>query len=129
MSDESVLREVAQEAGLDADAVMEVAWNPTEISGLRLVREEALRLWVRGVPTVTISADVLYPGAAEPRRLLASSPCWPGGRTPARFEGVNRNVYTQDSLQVRQNRGGRLRSVAALPRLGRPGAVRSEERR
>jgi predicted DsbA family dithiol-disulfide isomerase len=33
VSDESVLREVAQEAGLDA--VMEVAWNPTGISGLR----------------------------------------------------------------------------------------------
>ncbi len=126
MSDESVLREVAQEAGLDADAVMEVAWNPTGISGLRSVREEALRLWVRGVPTVTTSADVLYSGAAEPGRLLASSP---GGRTPARFESVNRNVYTQASLQVRQNRRGRLRSVAALPRLGRPGAVRSEERR
>ena len=75
MSDESVLREVAQEAGLDADAVVE-AWNPTGISGLRSVREEALRLWVRGVPTVTTSADVLYSGAAEPGRLLAMLAGW-----------------------------------------------------
>ena len=66
-----MLREVAQEAGLEADAVMEVAWNPTGISGLRSVREEALRLWVHGVPTVTTSADVLYSRAAEPGRLLA----------------------------------------------------------
>lgn len=121
-----MLRETAPEAGLDADAAMEAVWDLARNFGLRSVREEALRLEVHGVPTVTIGTDMLYYGAADP---AACAPCWPGGRPPARFEGDTRNVYTQESLQVRQRRRGRPRSAAAPPRLGTLGAVRSEERR
>jgi predicted DsbA family dithiol-disulfide isomerase len=76
VSDESVLRETAQEAGLDADAAMEAAWDPARNSGLRSVREEALRLGVHGVPTVTTRTEVLYYGAAEPGRLRAIVAGW-----------------------------------------------------
>ena len=38
VSDESVLRETAQEAGFDADAAMDAAWDPARNSGLRSVR-------------------------------------------------------------------------------------------
>lgn len=76
VSDEGVLREAAQEAGLDADAALEAAWDPAGISGLRSVREEALRLGVHGVPTVTTRTDVLYYGAAGPGRLCAMLAGW-----------------------------------------------------
>ena len=76
MSDESVLRETAQEAGLDADTAMEAAWDPARISGLRSVCEEALRLGVHGVPTVATRTDVLYYGAVEPGRLRAMFAGW-----------------------------------------------------
>ena len=76
VSDESVLRETAQEAGLDADAAMEAAWDPARNSGLRSVREEALRLGVHGVPTVTTRTEVLYYGVAEPGRLRAIVAGW-----------------------------------------------------
>ena len=71
VSDESVLREAAREAGLDADAAMEAVWDPARNLGLGSVREEALRLGVRGVPMVTTGTDVLYYGAAEPGHLRA----------------------------------------------------------
>ncbi len=76
IGDDVVLREAAQEAGLDADAAMEAAWDPARNSGLRSVREEALRLGVHGVPTVTTRTEVLYYGAAEPGRLRAIVAGW-----------------------------------------------------
>ena len=76
VSDESVLRETAQAAGLDADAAMEEAWDPARNIGLRSVREEALRLGVHGVPTLTTGTDGLYYGAAEPGRLRAMLAGW-----------------------------------------------------
>ena len=76
VSDESVLRETAQEAGLGADAAMEAAWDPARNSGLRSVREEALRLGVHEVPTVTTRTEVLYYGVAEPGLLRAIVAGW-----------------------------------------------------
>ncbi len=69
ISDDAVLREAAREAGLDADAALEAAWDPTGLAALRSAREEALRLGVHGVPTVAAAEDVLFYGAAEPGRL------------------------------------------------------------
>jgi predicted DsbA family dithiol-disulfide isomerase len=81
VSDESVLREAAQEAGLDADTALEAAWDPARISGLRSVREEALRLGVHGVPTVTTRTEVIYYGAAEPGRLRSMLARWKDAKT------------------------------------------------
>jgi predicted DsbA family dithiol-disulfide isomerase len=69
ISDDAVLREAAREAGLDADAALEAAWDPTGLAALRSAREEALRLGVHGVPTVAAAEEVLFYGAAEPGRL------------------------------------------------------------
>lgn len=68
--------EAAQETGLDADAALAAAWDPAGISGLRSVREEALRLGVHGVPTVTTQTEVLYYGAAGPGRLRSMLAGW-----------------------------------------------------
>ena len=69
VGDEVVLREAAEEAGLDADAAMEAAWDPAGLVALRATREEALRLGVHGVPTVATAEEVLFYGAAPPGRL------------------------------------------------------------
>ncbi|HKH12612.1 MAG TPA: DsbA family protein [Rubrobacter sp.] len=71
VGEDAVLREAALEAGLDADAAMEAAWDPARLVALRSTREEALRLGVHGVPTVTTSDEVLFYGAAPPGRLRA----------------------------------------------------------
>ena len=69
IADDAVLREAAHEAGLDADAALEAAWDPAGLVALRSTREEALRLGVHGVPTVAAAEEVLFYGAAEPGRL------------------------------------------------------------
>ena len=81
VSDESVLREAAQEAGLDADTALEAAWDPARIFGLRSVREEALRLGVHAVPTVTTRTEVIYYGAAESGRLRSMLARWKDAKT------------------------------------------------
>ena len=75
LADEGVLREVSQEAGLDADAAIVAAWEPERISALRTMREEVKSLGVHGVPTVATKERILYYGAASPgkvRTLLAN---------------------------------------------------------
>lgn len=69
ISDDAVLREAAREAGLDADAALEAAWDPARLVALRSTREEALRLGIHGVPTVATADEVLFYGAAPPGRL------------------------------------------------------------
>ena len=69
ISDDAVLREAAQEAGLDADAALAAAWDPARLVALRSAREEALRLGVHGVPTVATVEQVIFYGAAAPGRL------------------------------------------------------------
>ena len=69
LSDEEVLRQVAQEAGLDADSAIAAAWDPARISDLRAVREEARRIGVHGVPTIATPEQVLYYGAASPGKI------------------------------------------------------------
>jgi predicted DsbA family dithiol-disulfide isomerase len=71
LGDEGVLREVAQEAGLDADSAIAAAWDLARISGLRAVREEAARTGVHGVPTIATSKRVLHYGAASPGKIHA----------------------------------------------------------
>ena len=71
LGDERVLREVAQEAGLDADSASMAAWDPARISNLREVREEATRIGVRGVPTIATPKRVLHYGAASPGKIYA----------------------------------------------------------
>lgn len=69
VGDDAVLREAATEAGLDADAALEAAWDPARLVALRRVREEALRLGVHGVPTVATADEILFYGAAPRGRL------------------------------------------------------------
>ena len=71
LADEGVLREAAQEAGLDADEAIVAAWDPEKISGLRAVREEAKSIGVHGVPTIATAERVLYYGAASPGKMRA----------------------------------------------------------
>jgi 2-hydroxychromene-2-carboxylate isomerase len=71
LGDEEVLRQVAQEASLDADVAIAAAWDPARISGLRAVREEACGIGVHGVPTIATSEQVLYYGAASPGKIRA----------------------------------------------------------
>lgn len=71
LGDEGVLREVAREAGLDADAALAAAWDLGRISDLREVREEAHRIGVRGVPTIVADERVLHYGAASPGKVYA----------------------------------------------------------
>ncbi|CAA9451776.1 MAG: hypothetical protein AVDCRST_MAG14-1021 [uncultured Rubrobacteraceae bacterium] len=74
LGDEGVLRETAQEAGLDADEAITAAWEMERILELRAMREEADRIGVPGVPTVATAEEVLHYGAASPgkiRELLA----------------------------------------------------------
>jgi predicted DsbA family dithiol-disulfide isomerase len=71
LGDEGVLREVAQEAGLDDDSAIVAAWEPDRISNLRAVREEASRIGVPGVPTVATPERVLHYGAASPGKVRA----------------------------------------------------------
>jgi predicted DsbA family dithiol-disulfide isomerase len=68
LANEGVLREAAQEAGLNADEAIVAAWDPERISGLRAVREEAKNIGVHGVPTIATAERVLYYGAALPGR-------------------------------------------------------------
>jgi 2-hydroxychromene-2-carboxylate isomerase len=69
LGDEEVLRQVAQEAGLDADSTITAAWDPARISDLRAVREEARRIGVHGVPTIATPEQVLYYSAASPGKI------------------------------------------------------------
>lgn len=69
VGEDAVLREAAEEAGLDAGAALEAAWDPAGLVALRCTREEALRLGVHGVPTVATVHEILFYGAAEPGRL------------------------------------------------------------
>jgi len=71
LGDEEVLRQVAQEAGLDADLAIAAAWDPVRISDLRAVREEARRIGVHGVPTIATPEQILYYGAASPGKIRA----------------------------------------------------------
>ena len=71
LADEGVLREAAQEAGLDSDEAIVAAWDPERISGLRAMREEAKSIGVHGVPTVATAGRVLYYGAASPGKTRA----------------------------------------------------------
>ncbi len=71
LGDESVLRDVAKDSGLDPDSAVAAAWDPDRISGLRLAREEALRIGVHGVPPIATQEEVLFYGAASPGRVRA----------------------------------------------------------
>jgi predicted DsbA family dithiol-disulfide isomerase len=71
LADEGVLREAAQEAGLNADEAIVAAWDPERISNLRAVREEAKGMGVHGVPTFAAEERVLYYGAASPGKISA----------------------------------------------------------
>jgi 2-hydroxychromene-2-carboxylate isomerase len=65
------LREVAKAAGLDEEAAAEAAWDLDRTSAMRSVREEALGIGVHGVPTIATKEEVLYYGAASPRKIHA----------------------------------------------------------
>ena len=80
VGDDAVLREAASEAGLDADAALEAAWDPARLVALRSIREEALRLGIHGVPTVATADEVLFYGAAAPGRLRPILAKEPGAR-------------------------------------------------
>ena len=80
VGDDAVLREAAREAGLDADAALEAAWDPARLVALRSTREEALRLGIHGVPSVATADEVLFYGAAAPGRLRAMLDKEPGAR-------------------------------------------------
>jgi predicted DsbA family dithiol-disulfide isomerase len=80
VGDDAVLREAAREAGLDADAALEAAWDPARLVALRSTREEALRLGIHGVPTVATADEVLFYGAAAPGRLRPILAKEPGAR-------------------------------------------------
>ncbi len=71
LANEGVLREAAQEAGLNADEAIVAAWDPERISGLRAVREEAENIGVHGVPTIATAEQELYYGAASPGKIRA----------------------------------------------------------
>jgi predicted DsbA family dithiol-disulfide isomerase len=76
LADEGVLREAAQEAGLDADEAIVAAWDPERISELRAMREEAKSIGVPGVPTVATTERVLYYGAASPGKIRTLLTGW-----------------------------------------------------
>jgi len=80
VGDDAVLREAASEAGLDADAALEAAWDPARLVALRSSREVALRLGIHGVPTVATADEVLFYGAAAPGRLRPILAKEPGAR-------------------------------------------------
>ncbi len=69
--DERALREVSQEAGLDADQSITAAWAPERITGLRTIRGEAKGSGAQSVPTVATEEQVLYYGAASPVKVRA----------------------------------------------------------
>jgi len=71
LADEGVLRETAQEAGLNADEAIVAAWDPERISVLRTVCEEAKSIGVHGVPTIATTERVLYYGGASPGKIRA----------------------------------------------------------
>jgi predicted DsbA family dithiol-disulfide isomerase len=65
-----VLREVARDCGLDADAAA-AAWDPARVLSLGEVREEARNIGVHGVPTITAEERVIHYGAASPGKVHA----------------------------------------------------------
>jgi predicted DsbA family dithiol-disulfide isomerase len=71
LGDEGVLREAAQEAGLDDDLALAAAWELDRLSNLRTMREEAHRIGVPGVPSIATGERVLYYGAASPGKIRA----------------------------------------------------------
>ena len=75
LADEGVLREVAQEADLNAGEAIVAAWAPERISSLQVVREEAKSIGVHGVPTIATREQVLYYGAASPGKFRALLAC------------------------------------------------------
>lgn len=71
LADEGVLREAAQEAGLNADEAIVAPWAPERISGLRAMREEVKSIGVHSVPTIATAEQALYYGAASPGKIRA----------------------------------------------------------
>ncbi|HLL40837.1 MAG TPA: hypothetical protein VK357_14425 [Rubrobacteraceae bacterium] len=68
--DERALREVSQEAGLDADQ-HNGGLGPGENNGLRAIRGEAKGIGAQSVPTVATKEQVLYYGTASPGKVRA----------------------------------------------------------
>ncbi len=71
IGDEEVLREVARDCGLDADAAAASAWDLARISHLSEIREEACNIGVHGVPTIATEERVIHYGAASPGKVRA----------------------------------------------------------
>lgn len=71
VSDEGVLRDVAEDASLDADEAITAAWDPDRIASLRAIREEAKSIGAHGVPTIATREQVLHYGAASPGKIRA----------------------------------------------------------
>ncbi len=69
LGDEGVLRETAQEAGLDADKAITAAWETERILELCAICEEANRIDVPGMPAVATAEEVLHYGAASPGKV------------------------------------------------------------
>ena len=78
VSDEPVLRDCAQRAGLDPDRVVAAAWDPERLRGLRAVRAEAAQAGVHGVPSLTVDGQAVFFGAPPPGRVRTALQAWDG---------------------------------------------------
>ena len=116
VSDEGVLREVAQEAGLDTDVAIEVARGRPGLP--------ACARWARmpcgsGYTASRRSRPGRESSTTAPPSRAVCAPCWPAGRTRGGFEGVTRKVYTQAGLRVRREARGGARPASDARSGGR----------
>ena len=72
VSDEQVLRDVAEHARLDPDETVSAAWDPGRLAALQEHRSRAQELGVHGVPTLTVGDQVAFFGAPPPGRIHAA---------------------------------------------------------
>jgi predicted DsbA family dithiol-disulfide isomerase len=67
LSDENVLRGLAEEAGLEPDDALAAAWDPENLRRLRTIRSEAADAGVQGVPALVADGELVLFGAPSPR--------------------------------------------------------------
>ena len=76
LGQEGVLRETAETAGLDPDAAIAAAWEPDRLRRLRELRDEAEKIGVDSVPSLSVGERKVFFGAPPPGLLHEALAAW-----------------------------------------------------
>lgn len=76
ISQETVLREIAEQASLDPDAAVAAAWDPDRLRRLRELRDEGEKMGVESVPSLSVADRKVFFGAPTPGLMREALAAW-----------------------------------------------------